>query len=116
MRLPDPAVPYVDAGIAGAEADGLLIEQNRLPGRAGGEKLAPPDLGVRVHQVAIEGERGLVFGNRFVEAVLRTEQLALGQMCLGIIGRSRETLSYQLLSPFDVGSSRPRHLIEHAAG
>src|SRR4029077_20677097 len=75
MRLPNPEAPHVEIGIAGAETDGLLMEGDCLPRRAG-EQLAPPYMGVRVHQIAIERERGFVFGNRFVEAVLRTEHMS----------------------------------------
>jgi len=31
MHLPGPEIPKADVGIAGTEADGLLIERDRLP-------------------------------------------------------------------------------------
>ena len=93
-----------DIGIAGAETDGLLMEQDRLLRRAG-EQLAPPNMGVCVHEVAIERKHGFVFGNRFVEAVLCTEHLAFGEMRLRVIRGLRQGSSYQLLCAFDVRST-----------
>jgi hypothetical protein len=90
------------------------MEQDRLFCRAG-EQLAPPDMGVPVRQVAIERERGFVFGNRFLEAVLRTKHLCLDKMHWSVIGGMRQGLYYQFLCAFDVRSTRGRHIIEHAA-
>jgi len=65
MHGPDQVVPRTDVGIAGAETNGLLSERDHLVQQPG-EEFTPPETVQCTHQVPIQRERRLVFGNGLV--------------------------------------------------
>src|ERR1700730_300295 len=73
MNVPDPRIPISYVGVAGAEADGLLLGRDRLLYRPG-EALAPAEIGYSNHPGSIAGDRRLVFGNGLLAPALRAQQ------------------------------------------
>ena len=114
MRSANLAVPPADARIAGAKADGLLRERDRLVRRTGVDP-APAEPDYCVHLVAIQRERRLVFGNGLLASALRAQHGSLGMMGIRIAGRRCQGLADQPFRTCEVGCDRVGQSIGHAA-
>src|SRR3984893_16293796 len=86
MHLPDPEIPKADVAIAGTEADGLLLEQDRLLYRPDVD-FASADMAYCACPIAIGRERHLVFADRLPAPAHGAQELTFGKMRKRVAGR-----------------------------
>jgi len=115
MHLPDPEIIQPDLRVARTEANSPLLGRDGLLHRPGHEP-AITECRNRVHPVAIERERSLVFGNGLFEPLLRAQHLGFGIVSKGRARRCRQGLIGEGFGTCEVGSGRVGHLIEDAGG
>src|ERR1700736_5840927 len=89
MHSSNLVIAYPDEGIARAEANGLLHERDPLLYRPGVE-LAPAKTDWRAHEVVMQCERRLVFGNGFLPSFLSTQRMAFCEMRRPSAGRGSQ--------------------------
>src|SRR6202022_49594 len=91
--------------IAGAEADGLLLERDRLLYRPG-EELALSESMPAGHYVAIQRESRLVFRSGLRISPLRAQYLGSGEMRLRVAGQRHQGLPREPFRARDIATNR----------
>src|SRR6516162_4858580 len=94
MHLPDPEIIEPDLRIAGTEADGKLLRRDDLLHRPG-QELAIAECRDRVHPVAIERERRLVFRKWPLRTALARVALGLWYSAQGPCGEMPPRLDWR---------------------
>ena len=102
---PIRCIPMCDDGIAGAEADGLLFERDRLsidPVK----NLHRPRWAYAITKLRLNAIAALVFGNGLFVSALRAQHLAFGEMRKRVdAGDAAKARPDQPFRAFDIGSS-----------
>ena len=86
MHSPNIVVSNSNRGVAGAEANGLLLELYCLGVGTARQELAEAETGGRADRVAIFREHLFKFGNGVFASVLLPQQMAPGEMSKWVSG------------------------------
>ena len=115
MREPDPVIPIADAGIAGAEADGLLQRAGSSPLSTRRRACTCRERGNAPTQLRLNASAVSYSGMASSHRLLSAQHLAFGEMRKRIAGRRRQGLRRPAL-PHARDRPRPSRSCHRARG